>query len=196
MYPGQDRTAYRVRYLSDGATEDLEEEEIRPLVKVYGLPERKRIASALGQAFQYLEGRITGTCEDQYDASDFYKLCRLVQIFDPQIALKHLTAAWCDELASITPLGAIADLSAMKQDIPKYLTRAQGFSVSTIDVDIYSATIQQWWRENAEHIPAWAHAARIVFAALRNLFDEDQLHSLADQVRASLFLFCNDRTLG
>lgn len=37
LYPGSARQAYTVKYTSDGATEDLEEEEIRPLIAIQDL---------------------------------------------------------------------------------------------------------------------------------------------------------------
>ena len=62
---------------------------------------------------------------------------------------------------------------------------------------------------NGGSFPAWALAARIVFASspnsascervfalLRNLFDELQMKSLADYVQAALMLNYNQRNVG
>ena len=66
-----------------------------------------------------------------------------------------------------------------------------------------------WWRTNGGSFPAWALAARIVFASspnsascervfalLRNLFGEQQMRSLADYVQAALMLNYNQRNVG
>ena len=67
----------------------------------------------------------------------------------------------------------------------------------------------RWWRTNGGSFPAWALAARIVFASspnsascervfalLRNLFGELQMSSLADYVQAALMLNYNQRSVG
>ena len=70
--------------------------------------------------------------------------------------------------------------------------------------------ILAWWRDrDCKTFPAWALAARIVFAIspnsascervfalLKNLFGEEQSLSLADYVQASLMLNYNDRSVG
>ena len=69
--------------------------------------------------------------------------------------------------------------------------------------------ILTWWRTTGGSFPAWALAARIVFASspnsascervfalLRNLFGELQMRSLADYVQAALMLNYNQRNVG
>ena len=73
----------------------------------------------------------------------------------------------------------------------------------------YTDAILTWWRTNGSSFPAWALAARIVFASspnsascervfalLRNLFGELQMSSLADYVQAALMLNYNQRSVG
>ena len=73
----------------------------------------------------------------------------------------------------------------------------------------YSNAILSWWRDNGTAFPAWALAARIVFAIspnsascervfalLKNLFGETQMRSLADYVRVALMLNYNGRVVG
>jgi hypothetical protein len=210
LYPGQERMAYRVRFPSDGAEEDLEEEELRPLIFVLDMPERKRIADALAKGFEYLETRITGTCDAIYDCSAMYKLCQLVQIFDPAFAAAHASPQMVDDLVNVKPLGALADIAKMKAQLPTYLTRAAGFTVDTSDVEVFSTSVLEWWRRNADDgISAWADAARIVFAIspnsascervfalLKNMFGDQQMSSLADYVQAALMLRYNGRRIG
>lgn len=75
IYPGKERLAYKVLYPSDGSREDLEDEEIRPLLVLSSISERAAIVEALVPAFEYLESRINGTCHSQYDCSHMYQVC-------------------------------------------------------------------------------------------------------------------------
>ena len=73
----------------------------------------------------------------------------------------------------------------------------------------YSDAILGWWRDNSSTFPAWALAARVVFAIapnsascervfalLKNLFGEEQMTALADYLQTSLMLNYNKRTVG
>ena len=73
----------------------------------------------------------------------------------------------------------------------------------------YSNAFLSWWRDNGTAFPAWALAARIVFAIspnsascervfalLKNLFGETQMRSLADYVQVALMLNYNGRVVG
>lgn len=74
LYPGQIRRAYTIKYISDGTTEDLEEEEIRPLIVVNDLPARAGVISGLMPAFEYLERRLTDQCDEPYRCSTMYEV--------------------------------------------------------------------------------------------------------------------------
>lgn len=76
LYPGKERRAYKVKYVSDGAMEDLEEEELRPLLVVKDMPERASVVAGLIPAFEYLERRITGQCEVPYRCDKMYEVCK------------------------------------------------------------------------------------------------------------------------
>lgn len=76
IYPGLKRRAYSVLWAEDNTTQELEEEELRPLIHVGEMPDRVGIVDALAQAFNYLEARITGavdiaaySCEHMYGVS-------------------------------------------------------------------------------------------------------------------------------
>lgn len=75
LYPGKERRAYTVKYHSDGATEDLEEEELRPLLLVKDMPERRAVVAGLVPAFEYLERRITGQCDAPFKCDKMYEVC-------------------------------------------------------------------------------------------------------------------------
>ena len=92
------------------------------------------------------------------------------------------------------------------QDLP-VKPRAPAFNRAS--VADYSEAILEWWRTNSSTFPAWALAARIVFAIspnsascervfalLKNLFGEQQMLALADYVQASLMLNYNGRRVG
>lgn len=74
LYPGERRKAYIVKYDIDQTTQEFEEEEIRPLLIVSSMPERKEVIAGLTPAFDYLETRITGSCETSgYSCEHMYK---------------------------------------------------------------------------------------------------------------------------
>ena len=210
MYPGRQRVAYRVKYPSDGAEEDLEEEEIRPLVVTVDMPERKRMADVLSKAFEYLESRITGTCENIYDCSEMYEVCRLLQVFDPQFAVAHATPAFVDGLAAVKGIAAHVDLQKLKDELPTYLTRAVGFLASATDVADFSNSVLGWWKSNdGKNLSEWSKAARIafamspnsascerVFSLLQLMFGDQQMAALADYIQAALMLRYNGRSVG
>lgn len=79
LYPGQERRTFVVKYSSDGTQEDLEEEEVRPLLVVQDMPEGERadVVAGLIPAFQYLEKRLTGECDAHYSCESMYKVCSL-----------------------------------------------------------------------------------------------------------------------
>lgn len=64
LYPGTEVLAYKVRYPSDNQREDLEEDELRPLLKTHHLPEFGEMCDSVYAAFEYLEGRLTGILSD------------------------------------------------------------------------------------------------------------------------------------
>lgn len=103
------------------------------------------------------------------------------------------------------PLGFLADLNKMKQQLPVYLTRALNFSTDNSSVEDFSNAVLAWWKENSDdQISAWAEAAQIVFAILPNsascervfsllklMFGEQQVASLSDYIQAALMLRYN-----
>ena len=104
----------------------------------------------------------------------------------------------------------LAGLESLKQQLPQYVSAAANVpSFNKGSVADYSNAILGWWRTNGTSFPAWALAARIVFASspnsascervfalLRNLFGELQMRSLADYVQAALMLNYNQRNVG
>lgn len=209
LYPGKERLAYSVRYDADGTVDEFEEEEIRPLICIDEMPHRKELCDAVAQAFDYMENRFTGNCDDVYDCSEMYEWCRVLQVFDPMYGRSHTSVNSIDDLAKVTPLVAHANLQDMKSELLKFLTLSQDVTVNYNDVDSFTQTTLSWWRNNASELPAWSAAAKAVFAitpnsascerafaALRNLFDEKQISSLSDQIESALLLNINGREIG
>lgn len=74
MYPGQRRVAYKVEYAIDKFIQEFEEEELRPLLLVSHLAERKAVINSLVPAFEYLEARLSGACQFGYCCKDMYNV--------------------------------------------------------------------------------------------------------------------------
>ena len=110
-------------------------------------------------------------------------------------------------MSAITPLNALGMLDDLKQQLPQYMAAsASAPAFDKASVADYSDAILSWWRTNSSTFPAWALAARIVFAIspnsascervfalLKNLFGEQQMLALADYVQALLMLNYNER---
>ena len=98
----------------------------------------------------------------------------------------------------------------MKTELPVYLAAAaQAPAFDKSDVDTYTEDLLKWYRVNGSSFPAWAIAARIVFAIspssascervfalLENMYGDQQMSALADQLRAALMLAYNERRVG
>ena len=210
LYPGQERTVYTIKYHSDGAEEDLEEEEIRPLLVVQDRPERAAIVNSLLPGFTYWENRITGNCYANFNFEHTYLIWKLAQAFDPSWAATSLTQAIVQELSAIVPIGVHRLTPGLVRELPAYLlaaTTCTGFDRG--DIPAFTAGVLAWWKMNHPQFPTWALAARIVFALLpssapcervfslvESMFGHDQLSSLADMLQGSVMLRYNDRVVG
>lgn len=223
LYPGKTRDAWKVKY-ADGHVDDFEVEELRsakygpvpagaddkPVLIVRDLPERKAICKALEAGFNYLEARITGTCDGQYSCVEMYEMCSLVRAFDPNFACTHVAPPFVDTMSAIIPLNALGMLNDLKQQLPAYLAAAARAPIfDKASVDDYTDGILLWWRTNGKSFPAWALAARIVFAMspnsascervfalLKNLFGDEQFNAIKDYLQAALKLHYNGRVVG
>ena len=110
-------------------------------------------------------------------------------------------------MSAIKPLSAF--VSGMVNELPKYLALAKDSIFDLTDVTVYTEQILAWWRRNGKELPAWAKAARImfaftpnsascerVFALLKNFLGDQQMSALADRIQAALMLAYNDRKVG
>ena len=98
----------------------------------------------------------------------------------------------------------------MKGELHAYLAAAARAPVfDKANVERYTEGLLTWWRTNGSSFPGWAMAARIAFAfspnsascerafaLLESMYGDDQMSSLADQLRAALMLAYNKRRVG
>lgn len=212
LYPGTERLAYKVKYEQDGMVEELEEEEIRPLIIINERPERAEIIETLNVAFDYLEDRITGNCTvSQYSCAHMYSVCRVAQMFIPHIAAQNLTDEKVDDLFHIVrPLAYHVDLVKLKAQAPAYVSAARNVQVIDMsDADAFTEHVLIFWRNTLRSdFSEWSKAARIVFSMspnsaacervfslLDNMYGSQRDHSLSDQIQASLMLRYNGRNI-
>ena len=84
-----------------------------------------------------------------------------------------------------------------------------GVTIDDSDMGTFTAAVLSFWRNNCRKFPAWAKAARMVFAMspnsascervfalLKSMFGEEQMSVLADYVSAALMLRYNKRAVG
>ncbi len=208
LHPGRVVKGWTVMY-SDDTTEDLEEIELRSIVQVAGMAERKSIVTSLVPGFKYLEDRLEGRCAAPYNCAAELKLFRLVQAFDPMFAAETgITDEWVRELAIIQQLDDTL-LTSMCAELPDYLAAAKEVRLNRADVNDFTDAVLQFWRNRVTTLPRWAYAARIVFAIscnstscervfslMTSMFGQEQLAALSDYIGGSLMLNYNNRTLG
>jgi len=95
-----------------------------------------------------------------------------------------------------------------KVELSKFMAAATGFSYDHSDVVAFTDAVLGWWRKNAQKLPKWGQAARIVFSLspnscacervfslLKNMFGENQDSTLADYLQSALMLRYNNRVL-
>ena len=208
LYPGTNRTVYTVKYAVDGTTEDLEEEEIRPLLKI-DASDVAPIANGLAKGFEYLNNRLTGNCAEQYSCEASMHVLDLVRAFDPTYAASHITRpADVEKLADIPCLGA--RVGGMRQELEQYRMLAAGHpGFDRSSVSEYTDALLLWWRQNCPSIPAWAEAARAifsmscssaaserVFSLVEFMFGAEQKSAMADQLQAGAMLRYHKRSVG
>ena len=163
------------------------------------------------EAFNYLENRLENRCDPCYHCAAMYTILKLIRIFNPNVAAAGLiTQADVGALAGVKPLANLNLVPELERELPKYLTAAAAAPAYDIgDIAAFSAGILTFFKTHSSTIPAWAHAARIVFAFLPNsamservfalvkcMFGDEQLSTLSDCIQAALMLRDNGRSVG
>ena len=199
---------YKVTY-SDGTTIDQSENEVRQWVGVREDPEWKRLVAAAKAGFDYLKGRLDGSCNNvNYDCSAMWDVLRLLKAFDPSFASTSLNESMARDLViKIKPLRNMG--AALLKELPDYLTACLSFTVDHTDIAVFTQSVLAWWASNGSKFPAWAAAAQIVFSftpnsaaaervfsLLKLFFGDTRMSALADMIQASLMLRYNKRNIG
>ena len=123
-----------------------------------------------------------------------YELCRVARAFNTNFAANHMTPAFVDAMAAITPLATYGLISRSSGSCRFTSRPRRGQSAGifdTTDVESFTNKILGWWRTNGSSFPAWALAARItfsltpnsaacerIFSLLKLMFGEQQLSAL------------------
>jgi hypothetical protein len=74
------------------------------------------------KAFEYLEQCLTGACSVNYSCEHFYEVCRLLQVFDPALAMEvGCDVNWVALMhATIKGFGEHIDLNSLIAQLPAY----------------------------------------------------------------------------
>ena len=198
---------YTVKY-SDGSTITQSGNELRQWLDIRGHREWTRLVTEVKKGFTYLQGRLDGSCNNiNYDCSAMWEVLRLLKAFDPSFASASLTEAMARDLVKIKPLRKMGD--ELLRELPSYLSAAKDFTVDHKDIEVFTASVLNWWKNHGSKFPTWAAAARIVFSftpnsaaaervfsLLKQFFPEVRASSLADVIQATLMLRYNGRKTG
>jgi hypothetical protein len=210
-----DENVYNVVYDADDDEEELDEGEIMGLLDVYGDGLHKRVIDALLPAFDYLENRLTGNCQAQFNCEHSLAICRVLRLFDPSYAAEHeatIDAASARELALVIPLAMERGgelLMELERDLPLFIAAAHGFTANHGSVDEFTESVLGWYKNHSGEIGAWAEASLIafsftpssasaerVFSLLKTLFGSSQDMALADYVQGSMMVRYNGSKRG
>ena len=94
----------------------------------------------------------------------------------------------------------------MKKEVAAYIAVANGVRMPTEDIAAYTEKILRFWSGREDKLPAFAHAARIVFALTPNsagcervfsllatLFPFERTSSMSDLIEGTLMMRYNKR---
>lgn len=201
-----------VKY-SDNKKIDQEEREVRQWVDVREMPEWNKIVKAVRDGIKYLRNRLEGNLPLQqrhYDCSVMWKQLRAIQVFDPSWAVGNMTAETLDELMIVTPIRKL--VPQMQQERHAYLAAAAEVTIDHTESGedhTFTDQVLKFFRENHSNFPAWAQAARIVFAMtpnsaaaervfshLKDMFGDNQTEAFADYIQTAVMLKYNKRPVG
>lgn len=206
--PSASNSSYSVKY-EDGVTMQLEERDVRSAIDVRAFPEWKKIVDAVKAGFSYLNNRVTGVCQDNYDCTACFQVCKMARLFDPSFAAANVSAQAVEELCE-----AIRTLMPMKAELLQQVDAYRQASRGATGIDhsnhaYFSEAVLQFWKQNGSKMKGWAKAAQIVFAIpvtsaaservfslLEDMFGHAQLSALADYIEVAIMLRFNKRSVG
>ena len=133
---------------------------------------------------------------------------RVARCFDPKFAVQTMDVRIVRELVCITPIAHMVD--SLLIEYPAYVQAATlvAGGISRDNMHEFTESVLTIWR-GARHVKAWRAAAKIVFsipptsaaaervfARVKQMYGDQQLSALGDQIETALVLQENDRVLG
>ena len=86
------------------------------------------------------------------------EICKVARLFSPhQICYLRPVANDIDAIAAISFLNDAAVIRDLKNELPRYLVKADGIAPDVDPVNPVS-----WWKNNADELPFWSAAAELV----------------------------------
>ena len=212
---------YTVRYDIDHSTEEMSLEEVMNVLTeklLDGDDLLQQARDGVTPVFEYLDDRLTGNCDAQYDCTATHLAFKLVQIFDPSWFRLHMeddTIDWNDWITRLgDTLPTIEELvPTLKCQLPAYRTACSTYPIiPTGGIDLYTQRVLLFFQGlvgDPEQYSAWTDAAlRVfsmspnsascerVFSLLKLMFSSMQMTALSDYVQGSLMLRYNGRDPG
>jgi hypothetical protein len=187
-----------------------EEATFRGNLVVTGYDSWQSALDKVAPAFDYIESRLTNNCQVPYYMKTEHHLMRLAQAFDPTFVTgSEVTEDFLAELASFRPFKVHQLVPQMIKELEAYKRVAASFHCDHNDATAFTKHVLEFWAKHCSKLPAWAEAARIIFALspnsaacervfslLKLFFGEQRDASLADQIEAALMLAYNKRNVG
>ncbi len=121
-FPDEDWKALYNEYYTEELTEAAVKGIMDPpmLTAAEAEAEKTHMVEVCEKAFDYLEQRLTGECSANYNCEHFYEVCRLVQVFDPGLAVEvGCDVEWVALMhATIKGFSEHIDLSSLIAQLP------------------------------------------------------------------------------
>ena len=132
---------------------------------------------------------------------------RVARCFDPVFAATRMDIMIVQDLVCITPIADMVPSLVAERNAYVQAARASGGATEIADMHDFTASVLAFWR-GAVQLKAWRAAARIVFsipptsaaservfARVKQMYGDQQLSALGDQIETGLQLAENGRAL-
>ena len=198
---------------SEIAIKKSEEPEFRATIVADQLLEWQHVVEKVRPAFDYLESRLEDTCDAPYHMKLQHFRMRILQVFDPSMAVGFLDESLLSSFTEIPAFVCHKLIPDLQKEMRAYLTHASGFKLKSEPCgnndSEYQKEILTFWASKHAKFPTWGIAARIafalspnsaacerVFSMLKLFFGEQRDATLADQIEVALMLAYNGREVG
>ena len=190
---------------------------MRNVLAVGLLPEWAEAVAIVKPAYDYIEDRITGACQEIYDASEQYARFEAMRVFNPALMAGRMDATFVDKLKVVPQLRVLvpqlhlelAEYARALYDVRHKVPSYKASKAAETSVRDFTKEVLAWWKESTRNrcgFPTWAKAARIVFSVpptsascervfslLKTMFGDLQLRAMYDYLQAALMLSFNKR---